>query len=417
MTAYDFYPNRGGVATYAQEMAMALCRLNCEVHILVKSFDHIQSPSPWDPLNDSVKGIVTPTLHPVPLPRSGYLSVLKMGRAMRAICRKIQPDFVLCSLWLPGALSSLWALRKSKTPVFTAIHAMEILEPKKGLKGFVRRQLSFLKKRTFANVSGFFAVSEFSKNLLLKTYDVPHEKVHVVTNGVNLRRFFSSDELSHHKQSPQSGFELADSAPQAPTPDLPVDVSPRLFTLCRLVPHKGVDSVLKALPKVLETFPKLQYQVAGAGPDASRLRKLSLDLGISNSVQFLGKRSLEDLKTLYQEADLFVMLSRQEGHNVEGFGLVFLEAACFKTPSLGGRSGGVPSAIDEGQTGWLVSPTDIPTISKTLIEILQNPAERQRRGSLAHRRVLECGDWIHSAEKILAIARHFLPKQNQWDAQ
>ena len=82
---------------------------------------------------------------------------------------------------------------------------------------------------------------------------------------------------------------------------------------------------------------------------------------------------------LYSLADLFVLLSREELPDVEGFGLVFLEAAACGLPSVGGRSGGIPEAVDEGRSGWLVDPSDTHEIAATIIDLLQTPGETGAR--------------------------------------
>ena len=90
-------------------------------------------------------------------------------------------------------------------------------------------------------------------------------------------------------------------------------------------------------------------------------------------MEFLGALTQEQIIQHYNAADLFVLLSREELPDVEGFGLVFLEAAACGLPSLGGASGGIPDAIDDKKSGWLVNPTDLPKIEKQLFALLSDP--------------------------------------------
>ena len=111
----------------------------------------------------------------------------------------------------------------------------------------------------------------------------------------------------------------------------------------------------------------------GEGPDRQRLEDLTARLGLQTQVCFLGRLALSDIVELYNLADLFVMLSREEPPDVEGFGLVFLEAAACGLPSVGGRSGGIPDAIEEGKSGWLVDPCNTEEIAATIIDLLKSP--------------------------------------------
>jgi phosphatidylinositol alpha-1,6-mannosyltransferase len=117
-------------------------------------------------------------------------------------------------------------------------------------------------------------------------------------------------------------------------------------------------------------------------------------------VSFLGRRTVAEIVSLYNLADLFVLLTREEPPDVEGFGLVFLEAAACGLPSLGGRSGGIPEAIEDGRTGWLVDPHDPRTIAATIIDLLNSP-ERMRRASEHCLRTAPERTWERVAERIL----------------
>ena len=141
---------------------------------------------------------------------------------------------------------------------------------------------------------------------------------------------------------------------------------------------QGVDRVLESLPAISRAVPGVKYLIVGAGPDRPRLEDLAVRLGVQNQVRFLGTLPLSEIVELYNVADLFLMLSREDPPDVEGFGLVFLEAAACGLPSVGGRSGGIPDAIEEGKSGWLVDPRDTQAIAATLIDLLSSREKLQR---------------------------------------
>src|SRR5205807_1685493 len=127
----------------------------------------------------------------------------------------------------------------------------------------------------------------------------------------------------------------------------------------RLEPHKGVDTVLRALPAILEREPDVRYAVAGAGSERDQLEKLAAKMGVGERVRFLGEVSERDLPALYSLAAVYVGASRRtERIGVEGFGISLVEASACGLPVVAGNAGGVPDAVRDGETGFLVPPED-----------------------------------------------------------
>jgi phosphatidylinositol alpha-1,6-mannosyltransferase len=173
-----------------------------------------------------------------------------------------------------------------------------------------------------------------------------------------------------------------------------------LLTVCRLIPRKGIDTVLGALPRVLAKTSNLEYLIVGAGPDRPRLEGLAFHLGISQIVSFLGPIPDYDLPEVYRSADLFVMPVRQEGPDVEGFGLVFLEASASGLPVIAGRSGGASEAVRDGETGILVEPGNSEALAEAIFELVQDAGKRERL-SQAGRRLAETEmSWDQAARKF-----------------
>jgi phosphatidylinositol alpha-1,6-mannosyltransferase len=153
-----------------------------------------------------------------------------------------------------------------------------------------------------------------------------------------------------------------------------------LLTVARLIPRKGIDTVIRAVALLRESFPRLQYRIVGEGSDRARLERLATELGVDDHVEFAG--DVDDVVPEYQRCDIFVMASRtiaSEGE-VEGFGIAFSEASACGKPVVGGRSGGVPEAVIDGLTGVLVPPDDPVTLAQTLTRLLRNRDERERLG-------------------------------------
>ncbi len=150
--------------------------------------------------------------------------------------------------------------------------------------------------------------------------------------------------------------------------------------------YKGIDTVLRALPRVLARAPDVRYVVAGDGDDLPRLRALAGRLGVSDATVFAGAPPDGDMPDYYNACDLFVMPSRREG-----FGIVFAEALACGKPVLAADAGGAPDAVLDGGLGRLVDPGDADGTARAVLDCLDghwpaaltDPA-RLRRSCLKH---------------------------------
>ena len=157
---------------------------------------------------------------------------------------------------------------------------------------------------------------------------------------------------------------------------------PLLVTLCRLEPRKGVDRVIKALPRLLRTHPDLRFAVAGGGEDRARLESLAAEGAVADRVAFLGRVSDAEKAALFAEASLFVMPARREGASVEGFGIVYLEAAWQGAPAVAGREGGAADAVRDGETGVICDGARADAVAEAVAQAL-DPEVRARMSAAA----------------------------------
>jgi phosphatidyl-myo-inositol dimannoside synthase len=130
----------------------------------------------------------------------------------------------------------------------------------------------------------------------------------------------------------------------------------RLLSVTRLTTaarRKNIDSVLRAVAMLPASQP-VEYTIVGDGDDRGRLEALARDLGIADKTRFAGKVSSDDLRRIYAEADLFVLASEATTRDVEGFGIVYLEASAAGVPALLSRTGGATDAVQDGVNGVVV---------------------------------------------------------------
>ena len=176
--------------------------------------------------------------------------------------------------------------------------------------------------------------------------------------------------------------------------------SPLMLTVARLVPHKGQDMAIKALAS---SPLDLHYVIVGDGPDRERLETIAREEGVAHRVIFAGALSDDEIAEAYATADVYVGLSREEGLHAEGFGISFVEAAASGTPSVAGNSGGVSSAVRDGETGLLVPPTDVAAAASAIRRLLDDRALREAMGRAGRYAVELHYNWDRVAADTIAF--------------
>ena len=169
----------------------------------------------------------------------------------------------------------------------------------------------------------------------------------------------------------------------------------------RLVGRKGADDLIEAFSLLLSEMADVELKIIGDGPERNNLVRLAKELGVSKKVRFLGEMKGEPLSKSYAECTVFCMPSRTLKDDVEGFGIVFLEAGVFGKPSVGTWSGGIPEAVLDKKTGLLVEAGNVTALRDALRKILLEKELARKMGQNAHRRVLKEFTWRIASEKLL----------------
>ena len=180
-----------------------------------------------------------------------------------------------------------------------------------------------------------------------------------------------------------------------------------ILTIAHLVERKGQDMVIRAMPEIIEKNPDAVYVIGGRGPMEPRLKELASNLGVSENVRFIGLVPDDEISLHYRMCDVFTMVSRRIGSDVEGFGIVYLEAGYWGKPVVAGRSGGVEDAVLDGETGILVGPESPQEISKAIIRLLDSGELREKLGVAGRDRVLK-EFTFNPGEKVEELSRRIL---------
>ena len=180
---------------------------------------------------------------------------------------------------------------------------------------------------------------------------------------------------------------------------------PVVVCVSRLVPRKGQDMLVRALPEIRRRVPDTALLLVGGGPHRRRLATLAAQAGVSEHVVFTGSVPWPDLPAHYAAGDVFAMPCRTRGRglDVEGLGIVYLEASASGLPVVAGRSGGAPETVRDGVTGNVVDGEDLDQIAQAVVRLLADPAQAAAMGEAGRRWVSTEWRWDTLAARLTTL--------------
>ena len=174
-----------------------------------------------------------------------------------------------------------------------------------------------------------------------------------------------------------------------------------VYTVGRLDERKGHDLVIEALPAVIKQIPDILYLIGGTGSNYETLKQKVDKLHLTDYVRFCGKIAPEDIVMFHQLGDVFVMPNRTlDNGDTEGFGIVFLEANACGKPVIGGDSGGVADAVENGVTGFLVNPYETADLCSRIICLLSDSSKAAKMGDSGRQRAWHRFRWPILAKNL-----------------
>ena len=181
--------------------------------------------------------------------------------------------------------------------------------------------------------------------------------------------------------------------------------APLALCLSRLVPRKGQDVLIEAWPQVLAALPDARLLIAGSGPLEPALRRQVTKLGLNPSITFTGDVPGAELPTFHAAADVFVMpcRTRLRGLDVEGLGIVYLEAQACATPVVAGQSGGAPEAVVDGTTGHVVDGRSPGAVARAVLDVLGDRERAAAMGAAGRTFVTEHYAWDVISRRFSAM--------------
>lgn len=368
MITQDFPPETGGIQTYSVSHAKNLAE-KCEWFGVVC------------PNKKNAASIDNDLKFPVfRLKTRNDLLILSLYIHLKPLLARYRIEAVFHTQWQTAAASIRAKKRGLVEKVFAAAHVRELLfNPYQSIP-VLGKLFANYRNRTLKIIDHFYPVSNYTANIL-SGLGVDKSKITVVINGTDPEQFYPADATSLKSK-------------------LGLENKKILLTITRLVPRKGIDTVIESLKKVEAVIPDIHYLIVGDGEDKYRLEKLATESGLSEKVTFTGKIPYSELKSYYNIGDLFVMPSHTQEPDVEGFGIVFLEANACGLPVIGSDSGGIPSAIIDGHTGYIIPEGDVHLLADRIISLFKNPALSSAIGRNGREWVLREANWKAVSEKL-----------------
>jgi phosphatidylinositol alpha-1,6-mannosyltransferase len=316
-----------------------------------------------------------------------FLNQVRWARWLGPRCRD-RIDVIHCGNIRPVGYAVWWTHKRLRIPYMLYVNGGDLLRER------AKARTSSLKRRTarliMGDAAGIVATSQWCADLAREVMAEVGITVPPPVAALDL----GTDPMQFHPNHDTGTLRARWGIRRAPI----------LLTVARLVPHKGQDTCIRALARLRTEFPHLRYILVGEGADEPRLRNLAADLDVMNLVGFAGPMRDDELPEAYATSDIYVGMSRIDQEiNAEGFGISFIEASASGLPVVAGDSGGVRSAVRDGETGFVLDPNDVDGLVDILRTLLQSLELRARIGAAGRHAVETHYNWQRVADDTAAF--------------
>jgi phosphatidylinositol alpha-1,6-mannosyltransferase len=317
------------------------------------------------------------------------INILRWARWSQQFIRRHDVRLVHAGNVRPSGYVAAILRRQLGIPYVVYVHGKDLLKERR--KGATRWLVRAGTREILGNASAIVANSAATARLardILRGVGAQEAagRVHVIHPGADPARFAIANQLAGGR--PRT---LGDG--------------PVLLSVARLVPRKGIDTVIESLPAIRAIHPSVVYRVIGTGPDLSRLQDLTARLGVADRVRFVGDVEDDALPAWYAGADLFVLPTREipADDEIEGFGIAYVEAAAAGVPSIAADVGGCADAVIDDVTGLLVPPGSPSSVANAVLLLLRDPTLRARLGRNARATVERHLNWERAAREVMGL--------------
>lgn len=308
---------------------------------------------------------------------SGIRGYMRVAADIDKIIRRNCVSAIHCGRSLPEGLLGLYFRLRYGIPYLCFVHG-------EGL-GTARasRELTFLSSKVLKHADIAIANSR-NTEALLQNWPSPRKGVRLVHPGMDVGTFVpASTDQSFLEAMNWTGRRV-------------------ILTVGRLQKRKGHDVMISALKEIRREVPNVLYSIVGTGEELARLQQLAQQHQVYDCTQFLGEIDDADLVKCYQQCDVFVLPNREINGDIEGFGMVLVEAQACGKPVIAGQSGGTADTMDSPHTGLCIPCEEPGPLVSELIQILSDEDRRQQMGRLARDWAQNSFSWESQAAKVKA---------------
>ncbi len=357
LVTLDFWPKVGGVANYY----LNLCRqLDSQVSVLT-THNYLNGGTAEQEAEFGFRVFRRKLLVSWLWPHW-----LLMGRHIWRITRQEKVEILWAGEILPTGTVVYFLSKVLKLPYIVSCHGKDVLQAAK------KRRRKKIAQKILKHAKLVTANSYYTKRLV-EAIGAESNKIKVVYPGIDARLKIQDSRVKDElvKKYNLEGKKI-------------------ILSVGRLVARKGFDKVIEAMPRVAVEVPEAVYLIAGEGPDEQKLKALAKQ---NKKVLFLGRINEQEKRALLKLCDVFIMPARRLKDDVEGFGIVYLEAGLAGKPVIAGNVGGAQEAVIDEQTGLLVNPESADEIVQAVIKLLNNQELAEELGEAGRRRAVEEFSW------------------------
>jgi phosphatidylinositol alpha-1,6-mannosyltransferase len=312
----------------------------------------------------------------------GLRGYTRSVRALRRVVARERVGMVHCGRCLPEGVMALALKAWAGVPFACYVHGEDVSTATES------RELRWLARRVLHAAEFIVANSRNTERILLDEWGVPAGRVRVLYPGVDTGRFVPAPRDPDVRR--RLGWH-----------DRPV-----ILTVGRLQKRKGHDRLIQALHQLRRSVPDVLYVIVGDGEERKPLQALVASEGLGGHVQFLGEVADEELIRCYQQCALFALPNRQVGRDIEGFGMVLLEAQACGKPVIAGASGGTAETMDIPATGRVVDCETPDGLAEVMAEMLSDCERLRAMGEAARAWVCIRFDWESLSRQASDLFEH-----------
>ena len=299
----------------------------------------------------------------------GLRQYWSLFQRIRKLARRERVTAIHCGRCLPEGWIALMLKKLCGIPYVCFVHGEDVESAS------TSRELSWMVHRILSGADFLIANSQNTATLLSDNWNLPGNRVHVVHPGVDSSRFVPADRDENVRR------------------DLNWHDRTVVLTVGRMQKRKGHDVMIRALPTIREVVPDVLYSVVGNGEERAAIEKLVQVVGVADHVQLLDEVDDATMIRCYQQCDLFALPNRTVGRDIEGFGMVLVEAQSCGRPVLAGASGGTRETMRPGETGIVTPCEDPEVLAAKVIRLLLDREALSVMGKAARPWVVEHLDW------------------------